>query len=275
MRPLDRPKVKSLHLNSRRRRKLKKGPIVVIALILALIIGGIIIFVTAQNQPTEIVLEPKASDNESTASTEEATNVTNQQAQYDIDTPTSETFVINKQRTLASDYVPSDLVIPNVAKRESISNDEQYVRQVAATALETMTQAAAQEGIELILGSGYRSYTLQESLFASYEAISGTELANEYSARAGQSEHQTGLAVDLVGGDYTCYLETCFEETPAGQWLAAHAHEYGFILRFMKDRETITGYQYEPWHFRYVGVELATEITEQQVTLEEYFQLVE
>lgn len=269
MKPIQKPRGKSLHLNDRRRRRrVKKGPvIVVVSLVVAGIVGGVIWF-SSQSTTTEIPLTPQPTSTVDDAPSEETPTT-----QYDITTPSSTAFVINKQRPLASDYVPANLVIPNMSMRADISGDEQYVTQTTATALEAMVQAAAADGIELVLGSGYRSYDLQETLFSSYEAISGTEEANMYSAKAGQSEHQTGLAIDLVGGDYECYLDTCFEATPAGQWLKTHAHEYGFILRFMSGKESITGYQYEPWHFRYVGVELATTVTSENVTLEEYFNL--
>lgn len=269
MKPIQKPRQKSLHLNDKRRR-IKKTPIAIIGIVLLLVVGGILISNGSEKgSGVAIPLTPTPIE---TAKAEEQATVL---AGYDIDTPTSLTAIINKQRPLTADYVPTDLVVPTIAMRANISDDEQHVRQVVATALETMAKAAAEEGVELVLGSGYRSYSLQESLFASYAEQSNIEQANTYSAKAGQSEHQTGLAVDLVGGDYDCYLEVCFEETTAGQWLQAHAHEYGFIIRFLKGKETITGYQYEPWHFRYVGAELASKIHQSQLTMEEYFKLVE
>lgn len=269
MKPIQKPRVKSLHLNDRRRR-VKKTPIIVLVCIFLLVIGGVLISNGSEKgSGVEIPLTPTPI--EKTPETEGDSTVEG----YDIDTPTSITAVVNKQRPLAADYVPTDLVVPTITMRDNISNDEQHVRQATATALEKMAQAAAAEGIELVLGSGYRSYALQETLFASYAEQSGIEQANTYSAKAGESEHQTGLAVDLVGADYECYLQVCFEETPTGQWLKEHAHEYGFIIRFLKGKESITGYQYEPWHLRYVGEELAGAIQQSQQTMEEYFKLVD
>lgn len=263
---------KSMYLNKKRKR-IKKGPVILVGLCaLLLLVSGVSAWQTWNKGETIL---PLTSDEEKPQVLDDSDKQKNEVSEYDIDTPASITAIINKQRPFPSDYEPSDLVVPNIAMRDNISGDEQYVRAQAATALEAMTSAAANEGIALLLGSGYRSYALQESLFASYEEISGTEAANQYSARAGQSEHQTGLAVDLVGDDMSCYLEICFEETPTGQWLESHAHEYGFILRFKKGKESITGYQYEPWHFRYVGPELAKAIHEKNVTMEEYFDLVQ
>lgn len=135
--------------------------------------------------------------------------------------------------------------------------------------LTDMFAAAKTANISLIIGSAYRSPTLQKFYFDSYTKRDGIEAAKKYSALPGQSEHQLGLVVDLSDTSRTCYLETCFEATAAGKWLASNAHKYGFLLRYPKDKEAITTYQYEPWHFRYVGKELATALHDSQLTLEE------
>ena len=112
--------------------------------------------------------------------------------------------------------------------------------------------------------SGYRSYDYQKSLYENYVARDGEEAANRYSAKPGTSEHQTGLAFDVGEMSWT------YGETAAGQWLVNHCAEYGFILRYLPGKEDITGYMYEPWHIRYVGVEHAAAIMSQGITLEEY-----
>lgn len=134
-------------------------------------------------------------------------------------------------------------------------------------AFHQMRDAAASEGLEIHIISGFRSYSSQNSIYHNYVARDGKEAADRYSARAGHSEHQTGLAVDINS------LYTSFENTPEGKWLSANSYRYGFILRYTKDGESITGYMYEPWHFRYVGIDLATKLYNQGnwVTLEEYF----
>ena len=153
--------------------------------------------------------------------------------------------------------------------------DERSLRAVLMPDLEKLVAAARAAGVTLRVGSGYRSYATQASLFASYVRQHGEAAASRFSSRPGHSEHQSGLAVDFAGADQTCWVDDCFERTAAGKWLAAHAHEYGFILRYPKGKEKITGYQYEPWHFRYVGRELAGALHQSGLTMEEAWSYIE
>lgn len=134
----------------------------------------------------------------------------------------------------------------------------------AQTAFDTMRAAAKEEGLTLKIVSGYRSYQKQDKVYHNYAARDGAALADRYSARAGSSEHQTGYAMDINS------VRQSFAETKEGKWLAAHCAEYGFILRYPKDKEAETGFMYEPWHVRYLGVELAQKITDSGLCLEEY-----
>ncbi len=138
----------------------------------------------------------------------------------------------------------------------------------AYQALLKLQQGAQRAGYSMPLMSGYRSFETQEELYNDYVAVDGEEKADTYSAWPGHSEHQTGLAFD-VG-----WVDLQFAQTGAGQWLAKHAHEYGFIIRYPKDKESITGYQYEPWHIRYLGVDLAEKVYESGLCLEEYLGVV-
>lgn len=140
----------------------------------------------------------------------------------------------------------------------------------AQAAFDRMAAAAAADGYTIWIGSGFRSYDTQEAIFNRYAASSGEAAANRYSARPGQSEHQTGLAMDIAGGDGSAFLKTAFEDTPEFAWLDKHAADYGFILRFLKDREWATGYIYEPWHYRYVGEDLARILKDSGLSVEEY-----
>lgn len=141
----------------------------------------------------------------------------------------------------------------------------------AREALNTMLTAAKQQGFDLVAFSGYRSFEYQTTLYNNYVNRDGVDAADRYSARPGYSEHQTGLAFDIgEKGKEDLWLTAEFGETSAGQWLVAHANEFGFILRFPQNKEHITGYMYESWHFRYVGVEIAKEIKQRDITLEEY-----
>lgn len=143
----------------------------------------------------------------------------------------------------------------------------QLVRE-AKEAFETLSEDAKKEGMNIIAMSSYRSYDYQVNLYDNYVATDGKEAADTYSARAGYSEHQTGLAVDV----YNKVLPyTSFEETEEFNWMQENAYKYGFILRFPKDKVNITGYQYESWHYRYVGKEAAKYIHNHDLTLEEYY----
>lgn len=188
-----------------------------------------------------------------------------------VSNPHALDVVVNKQRSLPADFVPPNLVQPDVAFSFTGNSEKKYLQQEAATALEELFAAAKQDNITLYAVSGYRSYATQKSIFNSNVARQGEEEASRFSARPGHSEHQTGLTMDVTGTDPKCLLEQCFENTPEGKWVAENAHLYGFILRYPKDKEEITGYAFEPWHLRYVGTELAREINELDTTMEQYF----
>ena len=184
--------------------------------------------------------------------------------------------IANKSRAFANPrYQPSDLRIVSVPTLPGRGQDERSLRAVLIPDLERLVAAARAAGVTLRVGSGYRSYATQASLFASYARRHGEAEASRFSSRPGHSEHQSGLAVDFAGADQTCWVDDCFEQTAAGKWLAAHAHEYGFILRYPKGKEPITGYQYEPWHFRYVGRELAGALHQSGLTMEEAWSYIE
>lgn len=127
-----------------------------------------------------------------------------------------------------------------------------------------LSAAASKEGLNIYLSSGYRSYSYQSGIYNNYVAYYGKATADTFSARAGHSEHQTGLAIDVNS------IDDSFAGTPEAVWLANHAHEFGFIIRYPKGKENITGYKYEPWHIRYLGVEKATDVYNSGLTLEEY-----
>lgn len=177
--------------------------------------------------------------------------------------------LVNKKQAISTDYVPANLVVPNVPTRTDVSVNEQSVRQIITGPLEEMFAAAKQAGHNLMIGSAYRPADLQQFYFNSYSAAWGVATAEQYSAHPGHSEHQLGLSVDISTLSRECYLSECFITTPDGQWLAKNAYKYGFTLRYNKGKEAITGYQHEPWHYRYVGVDLATALFESNLALEE------
>lgn len=134
-----------------------------------------------------------------------------------------------------------------------------------STAFEQMKSDASSQGLSIWNASGFRSYSLQESLYSRYSNRDGKEAADRYSARPGHSEHQTGLAIDLNE------ISSSFAHTAEGKWIAENCHKYGFILRYLEEKEAQTGYMYEPWHIRYVGKDVAAKIYESGLCLEEYY----
>ena len=183
----------------------------------------------------------------------------------------SKLVLVNKNYALDSSYAPSDLVLPNVLALGHEQNKTIYLREEASQHLEQLFSAAEQEaGLIFLARSGYRSYETQVSLYQRYVDQNGQEDADRFSARAGHSEHQTGLAIDVTADSVNGQLTTEFGKTAEGIWLKDNAHRFGYIIRYLEGRESETGYQYEPWHIRYVGVEAATEIYQNNWILEQY-----
>lgn len=176
-------------------------------------------------------------------------------------------ILVNKYYYLEEDYIPENLEELN--KQYALSNMKMV--NVAKEAFEEMAKDAKKEGLKIIAMSTYRDYEYQTDLYDRYVKQDGKEAADTYSGRPGFSEHQTGFAVDVYNGDESY---TDFHITEEFKWMQKHAKEYGFILRFPEGKEHETGYQYESWHYRYVGLEAATYITEKDITLEEYYATV-
>ncbi|QQS19537.1 M15 family metallopeptidase [Candidatus Saccharibacteria bacterium] len=190
----------------------------------------------------------------------------------DYNTPSSLWVLVSKAHPLADpNYVPANLSVPDVKTRSDKSVAEQSLRSDIEPSVKNLFSAASTAGHDIMLASGFRSYALQQTYFSNYSRLYGEESANKFSAKPGQSEHQTGLAFDISLSSRVCYLEICFGDTEAGKWLAAHSYEYGFILRYPADKTAITQYQYEPWHFRYVGYDLASALHKNNLTLDEAY----
>lgn len=175
-------------------------------------------------------------------------------------------LIVNKYYKLESDYAPDNLVHVT----SSYGGNGQYMREEAFEEYKKMYTDMKAIGLDLVIRSSYRSYNYQNNLYNNYVANDGKANADTYSARPGYSEHQTGLAID-VGTSTTKSLGD-FLYTDEYEWMIQNAHNYGFILRYQEDTVNITGYMYEPWHFRYVGKEAATYIKENNITFEEYYE---
>ncbi|MCA1294088.1 M15 family metallopeptidase [Paenibacillus sp. alder61] len=188
--------------------------------------------------------------------------------------PESVAVLVNKEYALPEDYKPEDLVYPDVRFTFKEKIEKRKMRKEAASALEELFAGAEKDNIYLAGVSAYRSHSTQTSLFNRYVKKDGLEKAKTYSAVPGHSEHETGLAIDVSGSDGKCAAEDCFGGTKEADWLAKYAHKYGFIIRYPEGKENITGYKYEPWHLRYVGKEIAADIVEREITLEEYYDAV-
>ena len=177
-------------------------------------------------------------------------------------------LLVNKTHSLPDGYIPSELASPKVS---AVNSAKTKMTPEAAAALEALFAKAKQDNIKLTAISGYRSYERQKAIFTSNTNKYGSAAAaNQFSARPGQSEHQTGLAMDVSSPSVNFTLSQAFGDTREGQWLKENAPHYGFIIRYPRNKEAITGYQYEPWHIRYVGKSAALEIAARNITLEEY-----
>ena len=170
--------------------------------------------------------------------------------------------IVNKYYKLDKDYEPEDLTVIN----SKFASGTQKLRKEAADKFEEMASDMLKENLKIYAGSTYRSYSYQEGLYNRYVKKDGFKEAETYSARAGYSEHQLGLAVDIVNGKWNYLSEGDKEYT----WLINNSYKYGFILRYPHESEYITGYDFEDWHFRYLGIDLATKVHESKLTYDEY-----
>lgn len=187
--------------------------------------------------------------------------------------PSDTLILVNK--TNRAPAVPMTLVKPDVTPTKPELSENIYMQPEAAAALEELFEAASQEGVTLYATSGFRSYSTQKAIFERKLKTMSERSANASVAKAGYSEHQTGLAMDIEGETTLgTGLTELFGESPEGIWVAENCHRFGFIVRYPEGKTDITGYIYEPWHIRYVGREAAAEIFELGVTFEEYILMI-
>jgi len=239
----------------------KKYLLIGIPLVLATI--GFIAILASRN----VVKAPSDTSNDSTSDTSADQEVVVDQVVYPIqltiEQATAINAVVNKKHKLPENYVPTLTSVAGGKMRED-----------AATELEKLLDAASAIGNKLVIISSYRSYLTQVSTYDGYVNQYGQAQADTFSARPGHSEHQTGLAVDLGNNDGSCALETCFGDTAGGVWLATNAPNYGFIIRYPEGKEAETGYQYEPWHIRYLGADTAKAVASSGKTFDQYMNVV-
>ena len=181
------------------------------------------------------------------------------------DTSKDTLMIVNKHYKIENNYKPDNLV--------TVLSEHGYPNKIRADIYEEfkkMYNAAKNDNVSIFIASPYRSYSDQNALYTYYVNTDGKQNADTYSARPGFSEHHTGLAMDLIP-EYGLDLDT-FENSDGFKWMQENAYKYGFILRYPKDKEYITGYIYEPWHYRYVGINAATTIKNEGLTFEEYYE---
>jgi D-alanyl-D-alanine carboxypeptidase len=178
---------------------------------------------------------------------------------------------VKKGVKLYTTYEPTDLIDLNIEKLLYTNAPGIKLRSEAADALAIMLKNLKSEtGKDVVIASGYRSYNVQFRTYVEWVRQLGLEEADTLSARAGYSEHQLGTAVDFMSQDSGFDFTEAFDATVAGQWLVANAHNYGFVLSYPKDMVSETGYAYEPWHYRYIGLDLAAEYKESGMVLNKF-----
>lgn len=175
------------------------------------------------------------------------------------------TLLVNNDNKLDKNYKPINSDIPNIPFIDSSTDEEKQMEEIASKSVEKLFNKAKEEGIKFLATSAYRSYSSQKEIYTKKVISEGIKKANEYVAKPGTSEHQTGLCIDVTNED-----RWFVGSTKEAIWLAENAHKFGFIIRYPKGKEDVTGKSYEPWHIRYVGKDIAKEIHINNLTLEEY-----
>lgn len=243
-------------------------------LVAGFLIGWLVVQQASPKKPAEPTEAPETAIQTASETTEKMIELPNTTAirpmEGDYATDSHLWRLVNKSHPLNDlQYRPENLQLATVASRGDKSTDERSIRADIMPAVEQLFTAAKEAGFDLEIGSGFRGYDLQNIYYTNYVNAYGQAAADSFSAKPGYSEHQTGLVVDLATTDHHCYLDECFGETAAGKWLAANAHLHGFILRYPTGKEGTIDFAYEPWHFRYVGQDLAKALFESGLTLDE------
>ena len=247
-----------------------------IILLLLLIITGCTKEENTEQQKTnqeQNATQEQKSNTEYEQKTSEEKNIDALTVDQILTMPDSIVALVNKTRYLPSDYTPENLTVvaPDIIPYTVPGTLERnMVRSELEEPLLQMISDSQAAGLDIWVASAYRSYERQKEIFDHNVEQVGYDETIKVVALPGTSEHQTGLCIDFTTESVGFTLEENFEETAEGKWLKDNAHRYGFIMRYPKGKEEITGYSYEPWHFRYVGADIATEIYNQDSTLEEY-----
>lgn len=175
-----------------------------------------------------------------------------------------ELIFVNKYYYLDKEYTPKNIIKTS----SSYSYADNSLNETAFNAFKTLSDNAKKEGHTIVINSSYRDYESQEDIWETRKSLYGTKKADEYAARPGYSEHQTGYAIDV--SDFYDENDT-FGDTESFNWMKDNCYKYGFILRYPEDKEDITGFNYEPWHYRYVGTTIAEYIYNNNITFDEYY----
>lgn len=189
-------------------------------------------------------------------------------------------FLVNIDHLLSSDYVPENLIITDNNENNFHNYKDASLKPMVSADimlyLEAMQNAALDAGLrKIIVDSGYRPYEYQKVIFDKFVAEVGLEEAKKAVALPGSSEHQTGLAIDIAYMDNGVYIENTSDSDPEIKWLKENAYKFGFILRYPEEKEDVTGFKYEWWHYRFIGVEMATILYAENITLDEYHERVD
>ena len=258
-----------------RRRRVMRNRIIFGAIVLLILLGIIFsIRGCAKHHQAKVKAKQEAQQKKSTDPAEEARKKAVKAAKKRENPLTEDTgdilMIVNKEYGLSEEYKPNDLTKVEHCDFSVGSDECHQLKKEPAEAIEEMFAAAREDGYEIIMRTGYRSYGYQAALYESYKEQDGEEAADKYSARPGSSEHQSGLCCDvgIEGKDLNA-----FEGTDEAKWIADNSWKYGFVVRYPQDKEDITGYMYEAWHIRYVGKEAAKYMHEKNLTLEEYLEL--
>lgn len=242
----------------------------IVILLLLVALSGCLFQTPAKQDSRSHALSPSLHKKEGKGVSVQTVSSMNQKGVHTVANPNSTRVLVNKFFKLPDHYVPKYLVTPDVRFIDGGKTEKDKMQRVAASALKKLFDAAKRDHVPLAGVSAYRSLKMQTRLFDYYSNIDGKKQALKYSALPGTSEHETGLAIDVSGISGTYAASTAFNTTPEARWLARYACDYGFIVRYPKGKEEVTGYEYEAWHIRYVGVKAARTIAGRGMALEEY-----